>query len=276
MDRMHPDLERLKSLQEVDREIQRLTDEIATLPRRVADVEAKLASAKSQIEQEKSKIKQNDAAKRGFESEIQSLQQKISKYREQSLDVKTNEQYKAFLHEIEFAEKQVRDYEEKILVTMVEAESHEKNLKAAETEFKTQGTLIEKEKAEVRARSEEDEKALAEWQAKRGELRAGIPAQPLEHYDRILPARKTALAEAIAQKCSACNVMLRPQKYDEIRSNSQIMICDSCSRFLFYDPSHEPPPAPPKPTRKRKSKSESTDGVEGEAALETDQPSISP
>ena len=67
MDRMHPDLERLKSLQEVDREIQRLTDEIATLPRRVADVEAKLASTKSQIEQEKSKIKQNDAAKRGFE-----------------------------------------------------------------------------------------------------------------------------------------------------------------------------------------------------------------
>ena len=187
MDRMHPDLERLKSLQEVDREIQRLTDEIATLPRRVADVEAKLASTKSQIEQENSKIKQNDAAKRGFESEIQSLQQKISKYREQSLDVKTNEQYKAFLHEIEFAEKQVRDYEEKILVMMVEAESHEKNLKAAEAEFKTQGALIEKEKAEVRARSEEDEKALAEWRAKRGELRTGIPAQPLEHYDRILP-----------------------------------------------------------------------------------------
>lgn len=273
---MHPDLERLKSLQDVDREIQRLTEEIATLPNRVAEVEAKLASAKSQIEHEKNKIKQNDAAKRGFESEIQSLQQKISKYREQSLEVKTNEQYKALLHEIEFADKQIRDYEEKILVTMLEAESHDKSLKAAEADFKTQSVLIEKEKTEVHARSEEDKKALAGWQAKRGELRAGISAAALEHYDRILPVRKTALAEAIGQKCSACNVMLRPQKYDEIRSNTQIMICDSCSRILFYDPAHEPPPAPAKPTRKRKAKPESTEGVEGEAAQETDQPLVSP
>jgi len=273
---MHPDLERLKSLQDVDREIQRLTDEIATLPRRVAEVEAKLASAKNQIEHEKNKIKQNDAAKRGFESEIQSLQQKISKYREQSLDVKTNEQYKALLHEIEFAEKQIRDYEEKILVTMVEAESHEKSQKAAEADFKTQSTLIEKEKAEVRARSEEDEKALAGWQAKRLELRKEISGETLAHYDRILPVRKTALAEAIAQKCSACNVMLRPQKYDEIRSNNQIFTCDSCSRILFYDPTHEPPPPPSKPVRKRKAKAEATDGAEGEAVPESDQPAVSP
>ncbi|HTC92915.1 MAG TPA: C4-type zinc ribbon domain-containing protein [Terriglobales bacterium] len=273
---MHPDLERLKSLQDVDREIQRLNDEIATLPRRVADVEAKLAAAKGQIEQEKTRIKQNDAAKRSFESEIQSQQQKISKYREQSLDVKTNEQYKALLHEIEFAEKEIREHEEKILVTMVEAETHEKSLKAAEAEFKTQGVAIEKEKAEVRARSEQDEKALAEWQSKRQELRGGISASTLEHYDRILPARKTALAEAIGQKCAACNVMLRPQKYDEIKTNSQIMTCDSCSRILFYDPSHEPPPAPAKPARKRKSKSEPTDAAAEESAVETDRTPVSP
>jgi predicted nucleic acid-binding Zn-ribbon protein len=271
---MHPDLERLKSLQDVDREIQRLNDEIATLPRRVADVEAKLAAAKSQIEQEKNKMKQNEAAKRGFESEIQSLQQKISKYREQSLDVKTNEQYKALLHEIEFAEAQIREHEEKILVTMVEAEANDKNLKAAEAEFKTQGILIEKEKTEVRARSEQDKAELAEWQSKRQELRRVISEQTLEHYDRILPVRKTALAEAIAQKCAACNVMLRPQKYDEIRSNTQIMTCDSCSRILFYDPSHEPPPAPAKPARKRKTKSEQTDAAEEEETV--DQASISP
>ena len=270
---MHPDLEKLKSLQEIDQQIQRLNEEISGLPRRVADVEAKLAAARGQIEQEKSKIKQNDSAKRGFESEIQSLQQKISKYREQSLDVKTNEQYKALLHEIEFAEAQIRDFEEKILVSMVDADAHDKTLKSAEAELKTQGALIEKEKVEVRARSEQDEKELGEWQRKRQELRGGVPTQLLEHYDRILPVRKSALAEAIDQKCSGCNVVLRPQKYDEIRSNSQVIICDSCSRFLFYDPSHEPP-APAKPARKRKAKSEPTETAE-ESSIEPDQAPVS-
>lgn len=272
---MHPDLERLKSLQDVDQEMQRLNEEITTLPRRVADVEAKLVTARGQIEQEKTRIKQNDAAKRGSESEIQSLQQKISKYRDQSLEVKTNEQYKALLHEIEFAESQIRDYEEKILIAMVEADGHEKGLKSAEAELKTQSALIEKEKAEVHARSEQDEKALVEWQAKRQELRGGIPAQVLDHYDRILPVRKTALAEAIDQKCAGCNVVLRPQKYDEIRSNSQVIICDSCSRFLFYDPSHEPP-APAKPARKRKAKSEPTETAAEESTVESGQAPVSP
>lgn len=272
---MHPDLEKLKSLQDVDQQIQRLSEEISTLPKRVADVEAKLAAARGQIDQEKNKIKQNEAAKRGLESEIQSLQQKISKYREQSLDVKTNEQYKALLHEIEFAEGHIRDYEEKILVAMVDADGHDKNLKSAEAEFKTQSALIEKEKEEVRARSEQDKRELAEWQTKRQELRSNVPGQLLEHYDRILPVRKSALAEAIDQKCSGCNVVLRPQKYDEIRSNSQVIICDSCSRFLFYDPSHEPP-APAKPARKRKAKSEEAATSAEESSIETDQAPVSP
>ena len=272
---MHPDLEKLKSLQDIDQQIQRLNEEIASLPRRVADVEAKLAAAKGQIDQEKSKIKQNEAARRGFESEIQSLQHKISKYREQSLDVKTNEQYKALLHEIEFAEAQIREYEEKILVAMVDADVHDKSLKSAEAEFKAQSALIEKEKAEVRARSEQDERELAEWQAKRKDLRSNVPVPLLEHYDRVLPVRKSALAEAIDQKCSGCNVVLRPQKYDEIRSGLQVIICDSCSRFLFYDPSHEAP-APAKPARKRKAKSEPTETSAEESSIETDQAPVSP
>jgi hypothetical protein len=55
--------------------------------------------------------------------------------------------------------------------------------------------------------------------------------------------RKTGLAEARDHKCSACQVMLRPQTYNEVRSNEQIIACDSCQRILYYDPEHEAPAA---------------------------------
>jgi len=42
-----------------------------------------------------------------YETSIQDLRGKISKYRDQSLAVKTNDQYKALLHEIQFAEKEL-------------------------------------------------------------------------------------------------------------------------------------------------------------------------
>src|SRR5579884_1211734 len=143
---MIADLGRLLSLQAADREIARLRDEIAALPKRISDVEAKLTTARAQVENARGKIKAGESARRKYEADIQAERQKISKYRDQSLEVKTNEQYKALLHEISFAEQTIRSAEDKILETMVEAEDQEKLVRAAEAELKAQTAIIEREK----------------------------------------------------------------------------------------------------------------------------------
>jgi uncharacterized protein len=249
---MNSDLEKLISLQAADREIDRLNEEIAMLPRRVAGIEAKLAEERAAVETAKAAIKNNDANRRKLEVEIQSQQQKISKYRDQSLEVKTNDQYKALMHEIGFAERDIRAAEDKILEAMVDTEAREKEQKAVEAELKQAMVEIEKEKAEARRRTEEDEKELTTWQSQRQGLRSAITPQVLDHYDRVIKVRKTAIAEARDQKCSSCNVMLRPQTYDEIRSNEKIIVCDSCNRILFFDPAHQPQEQAPAKPRKKK------------------------
>ncbi len=236
---MNPDLQNLKELQAADREIARLSQEIAALPRRVAVIEAKLADSKARKEKAMAAIKAGDAAKRKLESQIQDLQQKISKYRDQMLSVKTNQEYRALTTEVEFAQQHIRQAEDKILEGMVAAESLEKDLKAAEAELKVETAEIEKEKAEARSRTEIDERELAEWKHKRDQLRAGISPDPLRHYDRVLKLRGSALAEAVDHKCSACQVRLRPQVYNDVRTNEQVIICDSCHRILWYDPARE-------------------------------------
>jgi predicted nucleic acid-binding Zn-ribbon protein len=258
---MNSDLEKLISLQAADLEIERLNEEIASLPKRVAVIEAKLAEERAAVERAKTAIKANDATRRKLEGDIQAQQQKVSKYRDQSLEVKTNEQYKALLHEIQFAEREIRAAEDKILEAMVDSETHEKELKAVEAELKPATAEIETEKTEARRRTEEDQRELAAWQEKRQGLRSAISAEPLAHYDRVRRVRKSVIAEAREQKCSACNVMLRPQTYDEIRSNQKIIVCDSCSRILFYDPAHEPQEQAPAKSRKKKS-TQATDEVE--------------
>jgi predicted nucleic acid-binding Zn-ribbon protein len=241
---MNPDLEKLLQLQEADREIQRLNDEVAALPRKVAAIEAKLADTKAAVEKAKAAIKADETARRRYETSIQDLRQKISKYRDQSLEVKTNEQYKALLHEIEFAERDIRAIEDKILEGMLNADLNEKQLRAAEAELREETAEIEKEKTEARRRTEEDQKQLATWNATRDQLRTGISADTLRHYDRVLKFRKTALAEAKDHKCGACQVMLRPQTYDDVRKNEQILTCDSCQRILYYVPPAEPEAEP--------------------------------
>jgi uncharacterized protein len=237
--KMFPELEHLTALQQADREILRLREEIAALPKRVAAIEEKLAGTKATLEGAKAAIKADESARRKYETTIQDLQGKISKYRDQSLAVKTNEQYRALLHEIQFAEQDIRANEDKILELMVNADAREKEVKAAEAELKEEIAEIEKEKAEARERTAADEKQLAEWTAKRDQARAGIDPDLLRHYDRVSKYRGSGLAEVRDHKCMGCQVMLRPQTYNDVRSGRLVM-CDTCQRILYFDPSKEP------------------------------------
>ena len=250
--KMLPDVQNLIALQQADREILRLKEEIAALPKRVAAIEERLAGTKALLEKAKGAVKADEAARRKYESGIQDQQQKISKYRDQSLAVKTNEQYKALLHEIQFAEQDIRAHEDKILELMVNAEIREKDVKAAEATLKAETAEIEKEKIEARQRTAEDEKQLAEWNAKRDTARAGVDADLLRQYDRVAKHRGTGLSEARDHKCLACQVMLRPQTYNEVRASTHVVTCESCQRILYYDPSNDEVVDPAVTARRRR------------------------
>jgi len=237
--RMLPDIENLLKLQETDKEIHRLQDEIAEFPKRVAVIEQKLAGTKAQLEKAQANVKADEAARRKYDTAINDLRGKISKYRDQSLDVKTNEQYKALLHEIQFAEKEIGANEDKILELMVNADARDKEVKAAQAELKAETSEIEKEKEQARQRTAEDEKLLAEWRAKREELRKGIDEDLLRHFERVSKFRGSGIAEVRDQQCMACRVMLRPQTYNEVRSGTQTIVCDSCQRILYFNPAEE-------------------------------------
>jgi len=61
----------------------------------------------------------------------------------------------------------------------------------------------------------------------------------LRHYERVQKFRKTGLSEVRDHKCMACQVMLRPQTYNEVRTGNQVVICESCQRILYFDPTTE-------------------------------------
>lgn len=236
---MLPEIENLLKLQDADKEIRRLQDEVAELPKRVAAIEQKLAGTKAQLEKAQAAVKADEASRRKYDSNITELRAKISKYRDQSLDVKTNEQYKALLHEIQFAEKEITANEDKILELMVNADTRDKEVKAAQADLKAETAEIEKEKEQARQTTAEDEKQLAEWRAKRDQLRSGVREDLLRHYERVSKFRGSGISEVRDQKCMACRVMLRPQTYNEVRSGTQTIICDSCQRILYFDPKEE-------------------------------------
>jgi hypothetical protein len=241
---MNPDLIHLIELQQVEKAISKLRAEIADLPKQVQAIEAKLADANQRVAKAQAAIKADEVARRKHDSEILGHNERISKFREQSLAVKTNDQYRALMNEISFAEEEIRKLEDKILEAMVDVDAKQQDLKKAQQDLKQESAAIELEKAHARAEIAKAEAQLGKHTAHQKKLRSGIDADLLEHYDRLTRARGTGLAEALDQHCTACQVLLRPQVFNEVRADSVIVYCDSCSRMLYYDPSHAPEALP--------------------------------
>ena len=234
---MLQDLALALRLQALDRKIAGLENEIATLPKHVAEIEKRLEAHTRRLEADRAALSANQRDRKKLEGDIQVHQQKISKLRDQILQAKTNEQYRAFQNEIGYIENEIRKTEDRILDFMEQSEPLEKNVKTAEVNLKKEQQDVEREKARARERTAADQKELGERRAERSSIVEQMDAKLYAHYERIRKKTKnTAIADATEGRCDACQIALRPQFFQDLRKGEQIMFCESCGRILTYNP----------------------------------------
>ena len=234
---MLADLKLVVRLQELDDRIHELQREIASLPRHIGAIEKTLESHLRKLEVDKAALAANQRERKQIEGDIQVQEQKISKLRDQMLQAKTNEQYAAFRHEIEYCENEIRKFEDRILDRMSEAEVLERNVKAADAALGKEKQLVEAEKKVALERTAEDKRRLDENKKQRAEAVAAITPAVHKSYERIRAARKgIAVAEVVEGSCNACHMTLRLQFFQDLRRCDQVMLCESCGRIIVYTP----------------------------------------
>ena len=234
---MTPELQAVLKLQTLDTRTVALQKEIESLPKQVAEIERKLEAHTRKLEVDRNALAANTKERKKLEDDIKVHEQKISKLRDQMLQAKTNEQYRAFQNEIGYCETEIRKAEDRILDQMGEADPLEKAVKAAEEALKQEKTKVEAEKDRAKKRTAEDQEFVRQAQEERAKVAATISAPTLAQYERI---RKRyggiAIADATDGRCAACQMKLRPQYFQDLRHADKLFFCESCGRILYYNP----------------------------------------
>ena len=232
---MNSDLKQLIRLQTIDISIQELRARIDRFPSISKALDEKLKTAQANLDGAKERIKNNQANRKKLESEIGTVEGKISKYRDQMISVKTNEEYRALQHEIEHAQTGIRKIEDDILNLMMEAETGQTEIKTAEAGLKSDQGRVQEERKALEEENKRDLSALEGYLKERKEIQAAVSSDLIFQYDRVRKHRGgIGVAAARNEVCEICKVRIRPQVFQEIRKNDQIIACDACQRILYF------------------------------------------
>ena len=188
------------------------------------------------------RLKDAQEARRTVEKDAAVYQGRLTKFKDQLSAVKTNREYTAMQHEIETAQKDLGAAEEKVLERMMEIDELTDEVKQAETARAAQKKAVDAEKAALATELAAVEKTLAETTAARAGVVASVEPRLMSLFEQVAKVRKgVALSMATRDGlCSICHVRMRPQVFQQVRTNDSVVQCDSCQRILYW----VPPPAP--------------------------------
>ena len=125
-------LQMLFSLQQLDDKLSAIGQRKKEIPERMQTMEQALLVEKRELEEHQQRLKEASLRQRSLEKQLQENAEDRKKKQKRLLEVKTNEEYKALLKEIEYAKQADSETEDSILALFEEIDSLEKTLREKE------------------------------------------------------------------------------------------------------------------------------------------------
>lgn len=228
----HP-LEALLVLQETDRKIAKLQREIRDIPARKAEVETQLERAKSRLIESRAAQMKVQSDLKQLEVEVESHKEKVIRYKNQQMEAKTNEQYRALLIEAANEEKGISDLEDREIELMEKLEVSKKAIDEREAELKEEEEGIREEQEMLMERLAETEEMVQSLTDKRAKLAGNVDQSLLLKYQRVF-ANKGDFAVVRVENghCRGCNMKLPPQVVNDALNPAKLVACNYCGRML--------------------------------------------
>jgi hypothetical protein len=234
---MNADLEHLIALQRLDSTALDASRRLAGEPDQEKAFDARLQLARDGVATAKQLLAANQEARRAIEKEVAVHQSRLSKFREQAMAVKTNQEYHAVQKEITYAQGEIKTLEEKVLERMLEADDLSAQAKRADADLAREQKAVDADRKQMLTDHADLTSLLERIVSQRAVIVAALDQHVLRIFQVVAQRRNgVAVAEARDGICTICHVRLRPQVFNNVLRSTEIVQCDSCQRILYATP----------------------------------------
>ncbi len=228
------ELKKLFNLQNKDIEISSLKEQLESIPISIEKLNQQIQQLQQSVEINKSDLKQIQLQLKQKEGDIRSIEEKINKHNSELNSVKTNEQYKALLNEIQSLKLEKDKIETEILELLSKQDDANNKIKIFDKELNEKKSGIEKQIVELKTQQQVIEQQILQKESERQTLSNDINPKYLEIYEHVRKNRDgIALAIVKDKACGVCNMRLTQQEINEVSKYEEFILCESCSRILY-------------------------------------------
>ena len=228
------DLATLVDVQSRELELVRIDGEMADVERLRAASRAEIEAAEAVVSSTEADSEAARAEAKRLDMDLKSAEEQVSKFKDQMLSVKTNQELWAIQEEIGHAESAVGDVETGILEQLETADSLDAVIGTKTVELAAAKKRVDAAIAEADRNETELVAAKSAVEDALGVLRGRIPDDLMKKYKSIKSVRgDVGVAEVLDEFCLVCNFKVRPQLYVETFNFTDIMQCENCGRILY-------------------------------------------
>lgn len=226
-------VDKLLVLQECDIKIRSMEKELKDIPERQEQERTRLIEHKKALADAEERLKTKQSEIKQFELENEVRREKISKFRQQQLEIKTNQEFKAIEVEIKNVESAITGAEDIELNLMENFDEIRHDVEARRDALEKENVSVEEDIRLLNERAQNIKIELDNVRAERNGKLSGIDTDWLRQYERVISHKDVALVQLVDGICSGCHMKLPPSVVHDVKKQSQIVSCDYCGRLLY-------------------------------------------
>lgn len=230
-----PQIEKLLIVQDRDVALQKIEQELARIPQERAKLEALIEAEKENIEAAGQALKEKEVQRNELDHAVKGREADIERFKNQQLQVKKNDEYRALTQQIEQAESEISQLEENEIELMLEIDTTREAFKA---EKATIDQRIKEQLEQIKDLGEREQNLKDSIEAAKQALeesRTGVESNYIEHYDRVKQIAKRApyVVPIEAHKCGGCHLRVSNEVSSGAMDAGEPHFCDQCARMVY-------------------------------------------